>query len=82
MPSKIAASSSPKYTFVMKLANLVRYFFIIHIRPNLQSNLGNHTSLERFKMSLFISKIFESRGGGMEILTIICVFQVAIGSKT
>ena len=57
----------------MKLAELVRYFFIIHIRPNLRSNFGNHTHLERFKNIFCISEIFGSRGGGIEILTMIGV---------
>ena len=58
---------------VIKLAKLVRYFFIFHIRPNLRSNFGNHTRLERVKKILCISEIFGSRGGGIEILTMIGV---------
>ena len=57
----------------MKIAKLVRYLFKIHIRPNLRSNFGNHTSLERFKKILYILEFFGSRDGGIEILTIIGV---------
>ena len=57
----------------MKLAKLVLYFFIIHIRPNLGSNFGYHTHLERFKKILCISEFFGSRDGGLEILTLIGV---------
>ena len=66
----------------MKLAKLVCYFFIIHKCPNLRSNFGNHSRLERFKMILFISKIFGSRGKGMEILTIIGVQKCQILVKS
>ena len=57
----------------MKLAKLVRYIFIIHIRPNLRLKFGNHTHLEHFKKILCILEIFGSRGGGVEILTMIRV---------
>ena len=60
-------------TNVMKIALLVRYFFRIHIRSNLRYNFGNHTYLERFKKILCISEIFGSRGGDIEILTMIDV---------
>ena len=57
----------------MKLAKLVYYFFIIHIRPNLQSNFCIHRHLEHFQKILCISKLFGSRDEGIEILTMICV---------
>ena len=58
----------------MKSAKLIRYFFfIIHIRHNLRSNFCNHKRLERFKKSICISEIFGSRGGGIEIMTMIDV---------
>ena len=60
-------------SFVMKLAKLVRYFFLIHVRANLRSTIGNRIHLERFKKILCISEIFGSRGGGIEILTMIGV---------
>ena len=60
-------------TLVLKLAKLVRYFFIIHIRPNLRSNFCNHRCLEHFQRILCISKLFGSRGGGIEIFTMIGV---------
>ena len=60
-------------TFLLKLENLVCYFCIIHIRPNLRSNFCNHRRLKRFQKNLCISKLFGSRGGGIEILTMIGV---------
>ena len=57
----------------MKFTKLVLYFFIIHIRPNLQPKFGNHTHLEHFRKILCISKSFGARGGGKEILTMIGV---------
>ena len=67
---------------MLKLAKLVRYFFIIHIRPNLRSNFGNHRRLELFKKIICISEIFGSRGGGIEILTMIGVQKCQFLAKS
>ena len=74
-------------TFVMKFTNLVLYFFHNSWwRPNLQPNFGNHTHLERFNKILCISKSFGSRGGGIEILTMIgvqiCQFLAKSDNRT
>ena len=73
-------------TFVLKLENLVCYFCIINIRPNLRSNFCNHRRLECFQKILRISTLFWSRVGGIEILTMIgvqkCQFLVKSESLT
>ena len=69
MTSQIA-SLSQKYHFCAKLA---WYSLIFHIRPNLRSNFYYYRCLKRFKMNLCISKVFGSRGGATEILTVISV---------
>ena len=66
-------SSTPKYNFWVEISEIVCYFFIIHIRPNLRSNFSNHRRLERFQRILRISKLFGSRIGGIKILTMIGV---------
>ena len=66
----------------MKLAKLVRYFFIIHIRPKLRSNFGSQTRVEHFKKILCLSKIFGSRGGGMEILAMMGVQKCQFLAKS
>ena len=66
----------------MKLAKLLRYFFIIHIYPNLSSNFGNHPRLERFMKILCISEIFGLRGGGIEIMTMIGVQKCQFLAKS
>ena len=59
--------------FCVKLAKLVCYFFIIHIRPNLRSSFCNHSPSERFQKNLCLSKLFGSRGRGIDMLTTIYV---------
>ena len=44
-----------------------------HTPKHNRSNFGNHTHLEHFKKILCISEIFGSRGGDIEILTMIDV---------
>ena len=66
----------------MKLAKLVCYFSVIYIRPNLRSNFGNHIQLERFKKIICISEIFGSRGGGIQILTLIGVRKCQFLAKS
>ena len=66
------ASSLPKYNFCDEISKIYTLFIYIHIRPNLWSNFGNHTCLERFKKILCISS-FGLRGGGVEIMTMIGV---------
>ena len=43
---------------------------------------GNHTHLERFKKILCISEIFGSRGGGIQILTLIGVRKCQFLAKS
>ena len=45
------------------LAKLACYFLRFYIRPNLRSNFCYYKRLERFKMTLRISKGFGSRVG-------------------
>ena len=40
-------------------------------RPNLRSNFCNHIRLDCFQRIISISKLFGTRGGGIEILTIV-----------
>ena len=69
-------------TFVLKLAKLLWYLFIIHIRPNLRSNFWNQRRYGRFQRILCISKLFGSRGEGIEILTIINVQKCQFLAKS
>ena len=71
--TSLIASSSPKYNFCDEISKIITLFFNNSILPNLRSNFGNHTHLKRFKKILCISEFFGSRGGGIEVLTIIGV---------
>ena len=66
----------------MIIANLLHYFFKNDIHPNLQSNIGNHIGIECFKKILCISDIFGSRGGGIEILSMIDVKKCQFLAKS
>ena len=68
--------------FVLKVAKFVVFFFIINICPNLWSNLFYHRISDRFQKILCISKLFGSRGGGLEILTMISVQKCQFLAKS
>ena len=55
------------------MLQLACYFLKFHICPNLQSNFCYYRHLKRFKMILRISKVFGSKSGATEILTMISV---------
>ena len=52
------------------------------VHPNLRSSFCNHRRLERFQKILCISKLFGSRGGGIEILTLIGVQKCQFLAKS
>ena len=59
---------------MLKLAKLTCYFLKFHIKcPTLWSNFCYYRHLEHFKMNLRILKVFWSRGGATEIMTMISV---------
>ena len=63
------ASSSPKYNFCVEISKLSMLFFHNSHTHQPPIQFLNHRRLERFKKILCISKVFGSRGGGIEILT-------------
>ena len=57
--TSLIVSSPPKYNSCDEISKISMLFFIIHIRPNLQSNFGNHTFRAFKEDSLYIKKILD-----------------------